>query len=81
MCMAGSLLTSWKPLILMRTTLTGKPRFLPVFTWLPICRWVASSAAANSKDSAQNYHFLYAVYGPQCTRFVNVIATIIFFDK
>lgn len=57
MYMAGSLLTSWKPLILMWTTLTGKPRFVPVLTWLPRCRWAASSAAANCKDSAQNCYF------------------------
>lgn len=57
MCMAGSLLTSWKPLILMWTTLTGKPRFVPVLTWLHMCRWAASSAAAHCKDSAQNGYF------------------------
>lgn len=57
MCMAGSLLTSWKPLILMWTTLTGKPRFVPVLTWLHMCRWAASSAAAYCKDSAQNCYF------------------------
>lgn len=70
MYMAGSLLTSWKPLILMWTTLTGKPRFVPVLTWLPC----ADEQLPLQQQTARTRHriaiFLYAVYGPWCTRFL-----------